>query len=222
MSEPDPSCRSDHSPLTGTVAHRRRHHQDCENRVHVQNQPRSSPENDFAVASANITGCLSPKATHMTRQLESTITSLSRDSTASLLRSGPPYWPFTRAAKSPNSKVFRWTSCSTDGVSGMQDDNSISDNLNQLPRLESASGDGRLTPIRDSASGDRTHVRRRNRIPSSTVNMTLGACAMLRLSDLASLADRSERKSRRPFHRDAVAEPAAALISIDSPPFRSA
>ena len=51
MSEPGPNCRSDHSPLTGTVAHRRRHHQDCENRVHVQNQARSSPENDFPFAS---------------------------------------------------------------------------------------------------------------------------------------------------------------------------
>jgi hypothetical protein len=146
--------------------------------------------------------------------------SLSRPGTASLLRSGPPFWPCTGAAESQNTKVFRWTSCSTDGVSGMQDDNSISDNLNQLPRLESASGDGRLTPIRDSVSGDRTHVRRRNRIPSSTVNMTLGACAMLRLSDLASLADRSERKSRCPFHRDAVAEPEASGIRIDSPPLR--
>ena len=59
MSEPGPNCRSDDSPLTGTVAHRPRHHQDCENRVHVQNQARSSPENDFPVASANIAGCLS-------------------------------------------------------------------------------------------------------------------------------------------------------------------
>src|SRR5271154_1566184 len=73
MSEPGPNCRSDHSPLTGTVAHRRRHHQDCENRVHVQNQARSSPENDFPVASANIAGCLSPEATHMTRPVGSAI-----------------------------------------------------------------------------------------------------------------------------------------------------
>ncbi len=73
MSEPGPNCRSDHSPLTGTVAHRRRHHQDCENRVHVQNQARSSPENDFPVASANIADCPSPKATHVTSPVGSAI-----------------------------------------------------------------------------------------------------------------------------------------------------
>jgi hypothetical protein len=101
------------------------------------------------------------------------------------------------------------------------DDTTSGGNLIQLPRLESASGDGRLSPFGDIASGNRTHVRRRNHIPSSTVNMTLGASAMLRLSDLVSLADRSERKSRCPFHRDAVAEPQGSGIRIDSPPFRS-
>ena len=72
-SEPGPNSRSDHSPLTGTVAHRRWHHQDCENRVHVQNQARSSPENDFPVVSANTAGRPSPKATHMTRPVGSAI-----------------------------------------------------------------------------------------------------------------------------------------------------
>ena len=50
MSEPGPNCRSDHSPLTGTVAMGDGIHQDCENRVHVQNKARSSPENDFPFA----------------------------------------------------------------------------------------------------------------------------------------------------------------------------